>query len=83
MKADIYLKGCISIHLKPGHYFGPEFELLALGVDVVIKHGALGRELDGFELGHPPLAELHSVVNQLASRSTHAETQRGGERSIL
>lgn len=61
----LYLKRRVSIHLKSGHHFGPGFELLALGVDVVIKHRALGWELDGFELGHPPLAELHSVVDQL------------------
>ena len=72
----LYLKWCICVHLKLGHHFGPGFKLLALGVDVVIQHGSLGRELDGFELSHPPLAELHSVVDQLFTQSTHAETQR-------
>lgn len=79
----LYLKRRICIHLKLGHHLGPGFKLLALGVNVVIEDGALGWKLDGFELSHPPLAELRSVVHQLQStRRTHAETQRVGRRSI-
>lgn len=71
----IYLKRYIWIHLKPGDHLGPQFELFVLWVNVVIEHGALRWELDGFELSNPPLAELHSVVDQLHS---HRETQRVG-----
>lgn len=73
----LYLKRCICIHLKLGHHLGPGFKLLALRVDVVIKHGAIGGELDGFELTHPPLAELHPVVDQLQSHRAHTQRHRG------
>lgn len=73
----MYLQWCVCVHLKLGYHLGPGFKLLALGVDVVIKHGALGWELDGFELGHPPLAELHSVVDQLNSHRAHMQRHRG------
>ena len=72
----MYLKWHIWIHLKPGHHLGPRLKLLALWVDVVVKHGTLGWELDGFELGNPPFAELHPVVDQLHSHTdTHTHTQ--------
>jgi len=77
----MYLKWCICIHFKLGHHLGPGFKLLAHWVNVVIKHGALGRELDGFELSTPPLAELHSVVDELHSHRAH--TQRHRMKSIL
>lgn len=67
-----YLQWHVWIHFKLRQHFGPRFKLLGLGVDVVIKDGALGWKLDGFELRHPPLVELHSIVNQL--NSAHAET---------
>lgn len=68
----IYLKWNICIHLKVGHHLGPGFKLLAFRVDVIVKHGALGGELDGFELAHPPFAELRSVVDELDS---HRDTE--------
>lgn len=73
----MYLQRRVCIHLKPGHHLGPGFKLLALRVDVVVKHAALGGELDGFELAHPPLAELHSVVEQLRSHRAHMQRHRG------
>ena len=38
---------------------------MGLVVDVVVKHGTLGWELDGLELSRPPFGELYTVVNQL------------------
>lgn len=73
----LYLKWCIGIHLKCGHDFGPGFKLLGFRVDVVIKHSSIGWKLDGFELGHPPLAEFHSVIDQLHS---HRDTE--GRRQV-
>lgn len=73
-----YLKRYISIHLKFGHHFGPGFKLLAFRIYIIVKHSALGWELDGFELGHPPFAELHPIVNQLDS---HRDTE-GGKRVV-
>lgn len=63
-----YLKRYISIHLKLGHHLGPGFKLLGFRINIIVKHSALGWELDGFELSHPPFAELHPIVNQLDSR---------------
>lgn len=37
----------------------------------------MGGELDGFELAHPPLAELHPVVDQLHSHRAHTQRHRG------
>lgn len=62
-----YLKRYISIHLKLRHHLGPGFKLLAFRINIIVKHSALGWELDGFELRHPPFAELHSMVDQLDS----------------
>lgn len=67
-----YLKRYISIHLKFGHHLGPGFKLFAFGINIIVEHSALGRELDSFELGHPPFAELQSIVDQLDS---HRDTE--------
>lgn len=63
-----YLKRYICIYLKFGHHLGPGFKLFAFRIDIIVKHSALGWELDGFEFSHPPFAELHSTVNQLDSQ---------------
>lgn len=64
----LYLKWYISIHLKLGNHLGPGFKFLAFRINIIVKHSALGWELDGFELSHPPFAELHSIVDQLDSQ---------------
>ena len=55
----------IGVQFELGDTLRPWLELLRLGVDVVIEHGPSRRELDRFELRHPPLGEVHSVISQL------------------
>lgn len=62
---DRYLQGNVWIQLKGRHPFAPGKELLGLLVDEVVKDSALVGELDGLELGDPPLAELCTIVHKL------------------
>ena len=60
-----YLQWQVWVQLKLGHPLAPRLKLLGLCVNEVVKHGALGRELDRLELSHPPLGELYTMVYQL------------------
>ena len=59
------LKGDLRVKSERGDLLTPRRPLPGLMVQVVVKDGALRGELDVLELGHPPLAELHTVVHQL------------------
>ena len=65
------LEWYVWVELEGWNAFAPRLELLRLGVDVVVEHGAVARELDRLELVQPPPRELHPPVHQLA----HTHTQ--------
>ena len=56
------LKGNFRVNSEHGDLRRP---LPGLMVQVVVEDDALIGELDVLELGHPPLAELNTVVHQL------------------
>ncbi len=65
-----YLQRHVWIQLKCRHLLCPWQEFLGLGIDVVIEDSTLTWEFDCLKLGHPPLAELYTVVYQLKFNKT-------------
>lgn len=60
-----YLQRDFRIESERWHFFSPRHEFLCFRINVIVKNCPLRRKLDGFELVHPPLAELHTVIHEL------------------
>ena len=60
-----YLQGNFGVEFECWHFISPGHEFLCFWVDVIVEYHPLSRKLDGFELVHPPLAELCTVICEL------------------
>lgn len=70
-----YLQRDVRVQLKGRHFICPRQEFLCFGVNVVVEDGPLRGQLDRFKFIDPPLAELHSVVNELKGQEGKEEPE--------
>ena len=61
----LYLQGHVWIKFEFSNFFCPQGEFLCFVVDEVVENGSLRWKFDRFEFGHPPLAKLDPVIDQL------------------
>ena len=66
-------RGDLRVELHLRHQVRPRRKLARLGVDVVVKHGALARKLHRAPRALPPLIEILPVVDAVLGREAAAE----------